>query len=321
MKNIKNFLIQARSMYYDLKKNNRILSHEDFTQARLEADIIRLVHSIEKGLSISNPRPGFGIDKIKKILALCDIYTKNGYPEKECLYFAKDSLYAYLAWNDEIKYTSGELYLIKKLYGDLFGSLPQTDDRYGGMIEIDSEDFDFDINDIENLFETRHSIREFSGEAVTDAEIRKAVKLAQRSPSACNRQGVRVYSVSSKKYIAETGKSLEGIGGFAEDVDKFLLITAKQSAYGLFENNQYIVSASMFAGYLTLALHAYGIAACTVQRSLSYNKSWDKFCQKNNIPEDEQIVVMIGIGKYKKNTKVPVSRRLNLDYIYRNLDK
>lgn len=321
MKNIKNFLIQARSMYKDLTKNNRILSQEEFTQARLEADIIRLVHSIEKGLSISHPRPGFGIDKIKKIIALCDIYTKNGYPEKECLYIARDALYSYLAWNDENKYTSGELYLIKKLYGDVFGNLPQTDELYGGMIEIDTDDFNFDINDIENLFETRHSIREFSGEEVTDAEIKKAIILAQRSPSACNRQGVRVYSVSSKKYIAETGKSLEGIGGFAEDVNKFLLITAKQSAYGLFENNQYIVSASMFAGYLTLALHAYGIAACTVQRSLSYNQSWINFCKKNHIPADEQVVVMIGIGKYKKTTKVPVSKRLSLDYIYRNLDK
>ncbi|MBE7016210.1 MAG: nitroreductase family protein [Ruminococcaceae bacterium] len=321
MKNIKSILIQARSMCYDLKKNNRILRHEDFKQARLEADIIRLVHSIEKGLSICNPRPGFGIDKIKRILAMCEIYSKNGYSNKECLLFARDALWTYLEWNDKNNFTNGDLYLIKKLYGDLFGELPKSDDVYGGMIELNSDDFKFNINDIENLFETRHSIREFSGEAVTDEEIRKAVKLAQRSPSACNRQGVRVYSVSSKKYIAESGKSLEGIGGFAQDVDKFLLITAKQSAYGLFENNQYIVSASMFAGYLTLALHAYGIAACTVQRSLSYNSAWENFCKKNNIPGDEQIVVMIGIGKYKKTTKVPVSKRLNLNYIYRNLDK
>lgn len=320
MNKIKRFLIQVYVALKEIQRNIEIIDKDEFMQARLEADIIRYVHSIEKGLSISNPRLGFGIEKIRKLLSLCKIYIEKKYENKECIYFAKDALSAYFSWNKSKSFENEIIKDIELQYNDLFDKIQQMDEIYGGVVEIDKNDLEFDIEQLEKLFNTRHSIREFSGEEVTDEEIRKAIILAQKCPSACNRQGVRVYSISSQKYIDEIGRSLEGIGGFAHDVDKFLLVTAKQSAYGLFEKNQFIVSASMFAGYLTLALHTYGIAACTVQRSLVVNKLWDKFREKNNIPKDEQVVVMIGVGKYKDKTTVPVSKRLNIDYIYRNLD-
>ena len=321
MNKIKRFLLQVYLAVKEIKRNIEIVDKNDFMQARLEADIIRYVHSIEKGLSISNPRLGFGIEKINQILSLCKLYLENGYENIDCIYFAKDALMSYFTWNKQNSFENEALKELNLKYESVFDKIQQKEDIFGGVIEIEKKDFEIDIEMAEKLFNTRHSIREFSGEQVTDEEIKKAIKLAQRSPSACNRQGVRIYSVSSKKYIDEIGQSLEGIGGFAHEVDKFLLITAKQSAYGLFEKNQFIVSASMFAGYLTLALHAYQIAACTVQRSLSVNKLWDSFREKNNIPKDEQIVVMIGVGKYKEKTMVPVSKRFDVNYIYKNLDK
>ena len=45
---------------------------------------------------------------------------------------------------------------------------------------------------VENLFNTRHSIRQFGEDKVKIEDIKKAIELAQRAPSACNRQAVRV---------------------------------------------------------------------------------------------------------------------------------
>ena len=68
-----------------------------------------------------------------------------------------------------------------------------------------------------------------------------------------------------------------------------------------------------------MSLHGLGIGACVVQRSLRYNHNWDRFCKINNIPRDEQIVCMIGIGKLKDTVRVPISNRYPVEKIFRLL--
>lgn len=70
---------------------------------------------------------------------------------------------------------------------------------------------------------------------------------------------------------------------------------------------------------MSLALHAYKIGACVIQRSIRDNEQWDSFRTVNNIPADEQIVVMIGIGAMKDMTTVPVSKRYKVEDIYKTL--
>ena len=77
----------------------------------------------------------------------------------------------------------------------------------------------------------------------------------------------------------------------------------------------------MFAAYLTLTLHAYRVATCTVQRSLLPSPMWDKLQKIHNIPEDEQIVMMLAVGNFKDSAVVPISKRFSLNKIYRNLSK
>lgn len=318
---MKSKLRQWIIMYREWKRDNFVAHNPKFEASRLEADIVRYVHSIEKGLSIANPRLGFGVAKIEYMFSLVERYRKIEKNNLDCLYFVCDALQAYLDFHVANDFENENIINIKDKYLELKKQLPPVEEKFGGVDTISISDMDFNVLEIEKLFNTRHSIREFSGEKISDEEIKKAIKLAQRSPSACNRQGVRIYSVSSEKYMKDIGNSLEGIGGFAEDVDRFLLITGKQSAYSLSEKNQYIVSASMFGAYLTLALHAYGIAACTIQRPLTPQRSWIEFCEKNQIPRDEQLVMMIGIGKYKEKCTVPLSKRYAIDKIYRDLDE
>ncbi len=61
---------------------------------------------------------------------------------------------------------------------------------------------------------------------------------------------------------------MAGVGGFAEKVDKFIIITGKVSEYRDDEQFQYAISASIFAGYLSITLQTEGIGACIIQRPI-----------------------------------------------------
>ena len=316
---MRKFIYALRAFWKERNHNIDIQKNTKYSKNRLEAEIVRNVHSIEKGLSIENPRLGFGIAKMKEMFSLVDSYIKLT-DEKEILFFVVDAVDAYVKYHNDKSFSNDDILFIKDKYQKLRIKLGKTEVTSGGTLEFKKEEVTFDIDNIKFLFNSRHSVREFSGDEVPEETIIEAIKLAQRSPSACNRQAVRVYSISGKDYLDSMG-NLEGIGGFAQDVDKFLLITGVQSAYRPGEKNQFAVSASMFAGYLTLSLHALGVAACVVQRNLYPDKLYNDFRKKYGIPGDEQLVVMLGIGMPKEKTTVPVSKRFSIEKVYRNLDR
>ena len=175
----------------------------------------------------------------------------------------------------------------------------------------------FNPSEIEKLFNTRHSIRQFSNEPVSKELISKAIELAQKAPSACNRQAVRVYATDLDRFMEIYPNNLQGVGGFIENCDKVLLITGKISPYEEYEYKQFIVSAGIFAGYLTMALHSLGLGACVVQRSLRPEANWIDFCKHNNIPEDEQLICLVIAGNMKDETIVPFSYRFDTENILR----
>ncbi len=311
-------------VYYAWKeagRTERIVYSDAYEADRTAANIIRLVHAIEKGLSIENPRPFFGQKKIDDIISMTKEYAQKYGKESTCVQMACEALLRWKEWHKENGFQSAEFENMACRIAEMADSMGfvRGDVPYAGTKTLSLRDIQFDLPELTRFFETRHSIRQFTGEKVDRDKLRAAIKLAQTAPSACNRQAVRVYSIDSKKYMEDLQADLSGIGGFAEDVDLFLLITGKLSAYGKFEHNQFIVSAGIFAGYLSLALHAYNIGACIIQRPTRLSAQWEAFAQKNGIPADEQIVCMIGIGSMKEETAVPVSNRLETDAIYRHL--
>jgi len=318
---MKKFLVHIYISLKAIRENFRIHKAFDLKGSCLEARIIRYLHGIEKGLSLENPRTCFGTKKIESLFGFIEEYKSLNCKNNLCLLMCRDAIKEYLDFHADLKIENEQIKWIRQKWQELDSYLPSVSEKFGGISKISKDQMQFNVTEIERLFNTRHSIREFSGEKIAEEDIKKAIRLAQTCPSACNRQCTRVYSVTSEKYINDMKTNLEGIGGFANDVDRFLLICAKKTAYELDEIHQYVVSASIFAGYLTLALHTYGMAACMVQRTLLSNPLWENFQKINNIPEDEQIIAMIAVGKYKEVTKVPISKRFPVEDIYKNLSK
>ena len=316
---LRNYIGEFRA--YNKERKQVVKSAFVEKSGRLVGRIVRFVHSIEKGLSIESPRAEFGYDKIVTLNSWIDEYLKMEPDDKTCVYMAADALAAYCAYHDEIGINTEKIKTIKAFAVKL--QKIKIDDNvsgiFGGTLTIDRNEQTFDINDVERFFKTRHSIRQFEKTPVSDELICKAVELAQTAPSACNRQAVRVYAMDTKKFVEEYPENLQGVGGFVDSCDKVVMVTGKISPYEEAEYKQFIVSAGIFAGYLSLALHGLGLGACVVQRSLRPNKVWASFCEKMNIPEDEQIICLLVVGHMKEITVVPYSKRFDTETVLRFL--
>ena len=290
-------------------------SDSRFERNRIEGEIKRNTHSIEKGLSLEKPRMGFGIAKIKEASQLIERYFQlGGSKDAEPVLMFVSSLRTYLIFHQNNKFSNESVKEIKGIYDRLSSKLGYADTKMGGVLQVTKPQYsEQEKIAFEKLFNDRHSIREFDHTPVDEVKLKHAIELAMRCPSACNRQCQRCYIVD-KKQIDKLG-NLSGIGGFAEDVEKFIVITGRISDYRKDEYMQWVVTGSVFAAYLTLALQTEGIGACFVQRSLIPSNGKDDVYSKLGIPEDEQMICLIAVGNVKENYIVPQSYRLSTEYI------
>jgi nitroreductase len=243
----------------------------------------------------------------------CDAYASRFGGKDTCLLMAYDAIEEYIRFHRSKDY-EGEAFqaVCRRFEGLTWGG--DHEGKYGGTLLVDTAP-ELTVDQLQAFMASRHSVRDFTGEPVSDEEIKRAIQAAQLAPSACNRQAVRAYALSSERILKLYGGKMEGIGGFAQDADKFILITGKVSAYRMGEYDQHIVSAAIFASYLTLALHAQGIGSCVVQRPLQYSGQWQYMSRQCAIAQDEQLVLMIAIGKTKAQYTAPVSKRFPVEAV------
>lgn len=312
-------ILKMRILFSMLIRYNKMLSYLNSNLAKrnfMAAELSRHTHSIEKGLTINKPRLGFGHEKQKRMMELI-LLLKDDCSEyhREVCIVALDALHEYITYHQEKGYSDE---MCEEIHEFLRVHKTELEEKKGGIIRIDKSDLMFDEEILEKFFRTRHSIRDFSDQDVNDITLRKALELAQQAPSACNRQGVRVY-VLDKEKSKKMAEKLRGVGGFAEKASRIVMITGKVSSYRQEEMYQYIVSASIYAAYLSLTLHAYGLGSCVIQRQVVWSREWDDLRNSFGIPEDEQQIVLLAVGNMKDSFFVPVSHRLHNNEMIRFL--
>lgn len=283
-------------------------------QTRLISEIQRNIHQIEKGLSISKPKYGFGYKKIEQIIFYLQQLDSNN-ELQEIRNIAGSCINAYFQFYKEQNWNNDEIEKLREKFKNSSIQFMNNPDD-GGIINIKKKTFTLnDFNKLSEIAKSRHSVREFSGEVVDDNILLQAVKFAQMAPSACNRQAVRCYIIDKYKY-ENLSEWLGDIGYFGDvGFDKIILITAKITGYNASEGMQHLVSPGLFTGYLVLALEALNVGACVIQRSLNNDRMWINVRNKLGIPDDEQSFCLVGCGTKKDEYKVPVSKRMSVNAI------
>lgn len=270
-------------------------------------------HSLEKGMSFGKKKPNWGGKKAKRLCKVLGKYLKRNSLNSECIN-AINILLEYSKDKDSCK-DKDLLVDINELHNNYRNKLLFTD---AGTIDIE-EPPKFDENTITDFFKSRHSVRDFSGVPVTHEEIERALKFAELTPTACNRQSSKVYAVLNKELIRSVIDFQLGSQGWCLNATVLFIITSNKNRFGGgYEKHQELIDGGLFAMNFVMGLHLNHIATCFKMfvRERCLEKKVKALC---NIPSNEVPIVLILAGHYKsESVKGVFSHRFKVPCVYLN---
>lgn len=282
-------------------------------QKKLESMILVTVHSLEKGMGIKNTRKGYGQTKARKALSYMEEYVSKGFSDSSFAFLeGVKMLEAYIDYNNnmgiELPDISGRLDKLRNDHVDQMTASIKCGCVYLSKSELLEEcNVDFD-----KFISCRHSIRNYDEQIVDKEIVLSAVKMANKAPSACNRQPIKVYCTQTNDQAKLVDELITGTTGFKDDIHNFLVVTSDRAAFSGKEQFQWYVNGGIYLSYLTLALHSLGIGSCIMQWFPFY-KTEKKLKQLLKINKSEAIVAIVGFGYYIDNNKCICSQRRTVE--------
>ena len=173
--------------------------------------------------------------------------------------------------------------------------------------------------DIEKLFLTRQSTREFSDTAITDCELEKICRLACLAPSAINGQPYKLYGVNGKK-AKEFAKNIQknGANKWADGAAAYVVIEELEPIE--IHRGERVVSNAPFiendigilTAYIALAAEDCGVQSCIV--GLRDEKAIAEFL---SLPQDTRFPLVIALGHATDGYAVREKQRRNFNEVYK----
>ncbi|MDJ0689642.1 MAG: nitroreductase family protein [Xenococcaceae cyanobacterium MO_188.B32] len=315
--NTKKNLNILENYIYDIEKyitfsttiNTRPNSFENLTNR-----ITAYYHVIEKGLAFKDTRLGYGKEIVDILFKLLERYLNNGYPiNNEQFISAIKTLESYCKYHNEHNY---DIRIVQNKL-EKYKPYIQNFEQYGGGTKrVYKEQIIKDIQkDFEHLAYSRHSIRNFIEGEVDIELIKRAILIAQKSPSVCNRQSSRVYILKDEQAKKNALSCQNGNRGFGHLANKVLIVTSNLKAfYSIKERNQAFIDGGMFGMSLIYALHSLGLGTCTLNWSTTKEQDI-KLRSLIAIKSEEVVIFMIAVGLLPESLDVPYSQRKNLEEI------
>lgn len=277
-------------------------------EKQFEASITRLYHTVEKGLSYLNYRPGFGKENVEALVRSLEQYSKQYSVDKFFYQTALSVLNEYVRKNAEYGVENKEL-------SKRISALPGKKNEAGGAIKfvpLSSEELS--KANYKELVETRHSIRHFSDKPVELERVENAVKLAQYTPSACNRQGWKTYIVNDKAVLREVLKNQNGNRGFGQEFDKLLVVVGDLRCFNRDrEVFQVYIDGGMYAMRVLDSLYYERIASVPLSASLTKEQE-ENVRKLLKLDPAEVLIMFIGIGNYPDECQTTRSERKPAEY-------
>lgn len=290
-----------------MKYNASIYTNNDIE--KMQYTLLRENHTIEKGLSLKNPRKGFGQLKVLKLLKRLNKYSDiYGKTNKEFLIYPLGTIKHYINYT---KSMGVEIPIIEREYKILMEKSDFVDVKeQGGIIQISKDEILKKCNNnFESLLNSRHSIRYFSKETVAKETIEKALKLAQKTPSACNRQSWHTHVFQGEESI-NLIKWQGGSHGFENEIRTSILVTANLKAFLYYELHQAYIDGGLYAMNLINALHSLGLGTIPLSCGFTHDKL--KKLVDFDIPQNEVPIVIIGVGNLLENFNIAISKRKDI---------
>jgi nitroreductase len=244
-----------------------------------ETQIIKDYHRIEKGLALKETKKTFGLEIRDRL----SYYISREKQDSPLLSHAVQTIEALDDWNNKGVKSD----LVSPVQMSTFGHLENA----------------------EEFFATRRSVRDFSTENVETSDVIAATALALNTPSVCNRQPWKIRHLTSPSQIKEALSFQNGNSGFGSQIKVLSIISVDLRLFsGSSERNQAWIEGGLFAMTYVWAVHAKGLQSCMLNLSLSYRES-QKLKKALQIPSHEVPIVMVGVGKGAPGHRVALSPR------------
>ncbi|MEM9804252.1 MAG: nitroreductase family protein [Cyanobacteria bacterium P01_D01_bin.56] len=321
---LKKQLEKLRSKYRNLRSSIRLLSdyvydlnrflfhsallNQYSSKVRHQGRLIANYHVIEKGLSLREPRIGFGTEVVDNLVSILKSYQQR-YEFDEIAQVALNTLFSYYEFNLERGLDKqallDELLAIKKKIPSQAACTSA-----GGTVSVTKESIlSASKVDFERFVSARHSIRNFEQASVDIALIEEAIAIALKTPSVCNRQTWKVHVCETSGSRAKALGHQNGNRGFGSDADKVLILTSDLNLFtNSGERNQGFVDGGLFAMSLIYALHSLGLGTCCLNWSV--RSGVDRALRKDiAIGDSEIVIMMMAVGHLPDKLQVAQSSR------------
>lgn len=314
------FLIEVITFWVRLCRYNASANTNN-SRIKMQFTLLRENHIIEKGMSIKHTRLGFGQTKVAALINRLETYHR--------LYGTED--------NSFITYplsTISEYLDYQKKNGILMDDLENSFKKLCTFANIDSDSLNIPAGikyqtkmsiqssakgNFESLLYSRHSVRNFSDELPSRETLDKALTLASRTPSACNRQAWHTHI-----YFQEDSHNLlkmqDGCKGFHDDIHCCIVVTADMMGFLSHEPFQCYIDGGLYSQNLINALHYVGLGTIPLSCGFMTHKL-DKIKKTFEIPDNEVMIVIIGVGCLVDQTKIAVSTRKPIEATNKYHDK
>lgn len=271
-------------------------------------------HGLEKSLSYKKRNPNSGWSNAERVfyrLKVANTLETKGYHDKA----GKQVLLKFL----QLPENSGKPRALEMLAElahmnfdspDVHGAIPLSEESYRKGI----------LEDPEGFFFSRYSLREFRKGAVDEALIKRAVKLAMKTPSVCNRHAWHVYHSSDPLKIKTALKYQNGNRPFGDKVPNLMIVTTDLKAFfSGWEHYQHWIDGGLFSMSLMYAFHSLGLASCPLNWSQT-PKADKAFRKAIKIKPNHTVIMMMAIGYPDEENTVCSSSRRPLEEIYNQIE-
>lgn len=283
----------------------------------VEASLIKAYHRVEKGLALRDPRPGFGKDAVETVLQCISQLLRSGQVPLEAARACR-ALDEYVRFNKQV---GADIGWMESRLSALRHQLPQgLTDQQGGTIAVTRDSIHAASRlDLRPFFASRYSVRQFAAQDVDSALVLRAVEMAQKAPSVCNRQCAMVYAVYDPTKMQSLLQLQNGNRGFGEQAGCLLLVTARlDTLLSVGERYQGWIDGGLFAMSLIYALHSLGLGSCCLNWSVEPEAD-RALKQRAGIASDQQIIMLIAVGHLPDQLTVAQSPRRPIEQVLKTL--
>lgn len=256
-----------------------------------------LCHALEKGMGITNVKKGYGQKKADELISILIEMDNMGYSHT---YEFKESLAILKAYFEFHEKEKTDISQLKSKAAELLNK--DSSPFCGGYSIIEHSVLTQGTKcNYEVFVSSRHSMRTYDKAPISNDMVLKAVSIAKKAPSACNREPWKFYYSLDRAKSQAIASALPA-QSFLKDVSYFGVVTVDKNLFNPTEIYQWYVNGGIFLHSLVCAFHSLGIGSCIFQYP-TFSKTKNELFSKIGIPENEELIAAVGFGYYPQEAK------------------